>query len=290
MVSKEVLLQDAARQLNDVGVEDARSEARRLLCWALGVDLTGLFLCQNVEEEAGLRFQEALKRRLAREPLAFIVGEAGFWTLDLYTSPATLIPRGDSEALIEALLAQRLPKQMPLSILDLGTGTGCLLLAALSEFPLAWGLGVDLSPDAAALAAKNARRNALAERCAFIAGDWAGALSARFDIVFSNPPYIESDDIAGLMPEVAKYEPHRALDGGQDGLDAYRLLCRALPSLLNHDGIAILEMGIGQINAVSDFAQRCGLREIARHRDLGGVERALVLQFDRKSVGAESLF
>lgn len=290
VVSKNTLLQDASHRLEGVGIEDGRFEARHLLCWALGCDLTGLFMCTDIAPEVQARFEGALQRRLAREPLAFITGETGFWTLDLYTSPATLIPRGDSEALIEALLAQSLPRDHFLKILDLGTGTGCLLLSALSEFPQAWGLGVDVAPEAAQLARRNAERNGLAQRSAFIAGDWVAALSGQFDVIFSNPPYIESDDIAALMPEVAQYEPHRALDGGQDGLDAYRLLCRALPSLLVEQGLVIFEMGIGQIDAVSSFAAQCGLHEIARHNDLGGVARALVLQFNGKSVGAERVF
>ncbi|MDP3315278.1 MAG: HemK/PrmC family methyltransferase, partial [Devosia sp.] len=159
----------------------------------------------------------------------------------------------------------------------LGTGTGCLLLAVLAERPDAWGVGIDLSPAAAALASRNARANALAGRAAFLAGDWATALAGRFDLVLSNPPYIPTADMAGLMPEVAAHEPARALDGGTDGLDAYRRITAALPELLAPGGMAVLELGIGQDASVPALAQAAGLRTVALRPDLGGVPRALVL-------------
>ncbi len=280
MMAKDDLLREASQALEQAGIEDARREARLLLCWATGRDLGGLLSLDGVEPAQKSRFAEALKRRLNREPLAFITGETGFWTLDLETGRDTLIPRADSEALIEALLDVCPDRNAPLSILDLGTGTGCLLLAALSEYPQATGVGVDLSLQAAALARRNSVRTGLEKRTAFLAGSWADALNARFDVVLSNPPYIETGDLAGLMPEVLQYEPARALDGGTDGLDAYRILCAALPALLVPGGYAILEMGIGQIDAVSALGVASGLRDVAHKADLGGIERALVLQSD----------
>lgn len=282
MMAKDDLLREASQALEQAGVEDARREARLLLCWATGRDLGGLLSLDDVEPAQELRFAEALKRRLEREPLAFITGETGFWTLDLETGRDTLIPRADSEALIEALLDVCPDRNEPISILDLGTGTGCLLLAALSEYPQARGVGVDLSPQAAALARRNAIRTGLRKRSVFLAGSWADALNARFDVVLSNPPYIETGDLAGLMPEVLQYEPARALDGGTDGLDAYRILCAALPTLLVPGGYGILEMGIGQIDAVSALGVSSGLRDVAHRADLGGIERALVLQSDAR--------
>jgi release factor glutamine methyltransferase len=163
-------------------------------------------------------------------------------------------------------------------VLDLGTGTGCLLLAVLAERPQAFGVGVDLVPGAAALAAGNAARNGLADRAAFLAGDWAASLSGRFDLVLSNPPYIESAAIAGLMPEVARHEPRSALDGGADGLAAYRHLAAILPGLLAPGGAAVLELGAGQRRAVEALARGAGLVPSACRMDLGGVERALVLR------------
>ncbi|MBF0861200.1 peptide chain release factor N(5)-glutamine methyltransferase [Gluconobacter kanchanaburiensis] len=278
MMAKDDLLREASEALEQAGIEDARREARLLLGWATDRDLGGLLSLDNVCPEQALRFSDGLKRRLKREPLAFITGETGFWTLDLETGRDTLIPRADSESLIEAALNVQPDRNAPLSILDLGTGTGCLLLAALSEYPHATGLGVDLAPEAAALARRNSIRTGLSERCFFMAGNWTDSLHGRFDIVLSNPPYIETGDLAGLMPEVVSYEPARALDGGADGLDAYRILCGLLPGILVPEGYAILEMGIGQIDAVSALGASNGLREVARRTDLGGVERALVLQ------------
>ncbi len=164
-------------------------------------------------------------------------------------------------------------------ILDLGTGTGCLLLAALTEFPAAFGVGVDRVPDAAALAGRNARATGLAGRCAMVCADWAAPLAGRFDLVLSNPPYIESETIAGLMPEVALHEPRSALDGGADGLDAYRALLAALPDLLAPGGVAVLELGVGQADRVAALACAAGFRAPALRHDLGGIARAAVLTF-----------
>jgi release factor glutamine methyltransferase len=165
------------------------------------------------------------------------------------------------------------------SILDLGTGTGCLLLAALVEFPAAFGVGVDLLPEAAALATRNARATGLAARCAMLCADWAAPLAGRFDVVLANPPYIESKTIAGLMPEVARHEPRSALDGGVDGLDAYRALLACLPGLLAPGGVAVLELGAGQSAPVAALAGDAGFRPPALHLDLGGIARAAVLVF-----------
>ena len=283
MTAKDALLRQATNDLQKAGIEDPRREAWLLLGWATGRDLAGLFSLTAVSGVDANRFEQAVTRRVAREPLAFIVGETGFWTLDFHTTPDTLIPRGDSEALIEALLAVRPDHGAPLKMLDLGTGTGCLLLSALSEYPRAWGVGVDLSAGAAALARRNAVRNGLQDRSCFLAGNWDSALAGRFDVVISNPPYIESADVPDLMPEVSHYEPARALDGGQDGLDAYRLLCQALRSRLVPGGHAILEMGLGQIDAVSAIGRANGLQEVARQNDLGGIARALVLQWPENS-------
>lgn len=276
---KITLLKQAGERLFQAGIEDAASEARLLLCWASNCTRIELMQRDDIPNDVVEKFQQAIQRRSAREPVAFITGEKGFWTLDLHVSPETLIPRGDSETLLEALLHHRPNRQKVQSILDLGTGTGCLLLAALTEYPQAWGLGVDVAPGAAALARRNARRNGLSERAAFIAGDWAAAIRGRFDVVLSNPPYIEHAEMALLMPDVAEYEPHRALDGGNDGLTAYRILCRSLPHLLSEQGCAVLELGIGQAQAVTALAESEGLKVLECRKDLGGVERALVLAF-----------
>ena len=223
------------------------------------------------------QFADLLARRVAHEPMAFLVGSQGFWTLELAVSPATLIPRPDSETLIEAAMAAFPDRAAVRRVLDLGTGTGCLLLAALVEFPAAFGVGIDLVADAASLATRNAAANGLADRAAFLCGDWAGAIAGSFDLILSNPPYIETTDIAGLMPEVARFEPASALDGGADGLDAYRIIVPMLPNLLAPGGVAILELGQGQADAVAALARTAGFTTVTRD-DLGGTARAAILR------------
>lgn len=174
----------------------------------------------------------------------------------------------------------------PKRVLDLGTGTGALLLAVLSEVPQATGVGVDLKPEAAALAARNAARLGLSPRATFLAGDWATALDARFDVVLSNPPYIAADEIPALMPEVARHEPASALDGGADGLEAYRAITIALPQLLSPGGVAVLELGQGQAEPVAALAQAAGLSVAGLRADLSGISRAILLESGQKAIGA----
>jgi release factor glutamine methyltransferase len=270
----------AGQVLRAAAIESPRLEARLLLGHAMGATAEALLRDPGapVPPEAAARFRAALTARLDSVPVAHILGTQGFWTLDLAVSPATLIPRPDSESLVEAALDAFPDAGAKLRVLDLGTGTGCLLLAVLAERPRAFGVGVDLVPGAAALAASNAARNRLADRAAFLAGDWAASLSGRFDLVLSNPPYIQSAAIAGLMPEVARHEPRSALDGGADGLAAYRHLAAILPGLLAPWGAAVLELGAGQRDAVEALARGAGLVPSACRTDLGGVERALVLR------------
>lgn len=274
----------AGQMLRAAAIENPRLEARLLLAHAMGRTTEALLRDPGaaVPPEAIPRFRAALDQRMARLPMARILGRAGFWTLELEVGAETLIPRADSETLIEAVLEAGI---MPRRILDLGTGTGCLLLAALSEFPAAWGLGLDLRPEAAMLAARNASRNGLSVRAVFAAGDWGAALAGRFDLILSNPPYIESAAIPGLMPEVARYEPASALDGGADGLAAYRLILSDLPRLLAPGGLAVLELGEGQGPAVSVLARAEGLLVAGQKADLAGIDRALILKFSEKPVG-----
>lgn len=263
-----------ATRLEAAGIEEPRREARILLAAALDTDTTGLLLRDEVDPAA---FATHLARRAAREPLAYITGTREFWGLAIATSPATLIPRPDSETLIEAALGCLPDRQSIGRILDLGTGTGCLLLAALSEFPAAFGIGTDISPAACALAAGNARALGLGQRAAFLAGDWDAALDAKFDLILSNPPYIRTAELAGLMPEVRDYEPNSALNGGPDGLAAYRILIAALPGLLNQGGVAIYEIGANQQAGVTTIAETAGFA-VQPCADLAGHQRALILR------------
>lgn len=240
-----------------------------------GLDQAALLRDHGLNVDAA-SFRRMVARRVAREPLAYILGWQEFWSLRFRVSPATLIPRPDSETLIEAALAAR-PDGIG-RVLDLGTGTGCLLLAALSEMPAAWGLGVDRSPAAAALARDNAGTLGLGRRCAMMVADWAAPIAGRFDLVLSNPPYIESATVAGLMPEVALYEPGSALDGGADGLDAYRTIIGSLNRLLATGGLAVLEVGVGQHGAVCALAAAAGFGSVGMRADLAGIVRAVSIE------------
>ena len=291
------LLCAAGLRLHAAGLP--RREARLLLAHALSATPEALLRDAHAEIPAAdaARFEALLERRLTREPLALLLGSTGFWTLDLEVSGDTLIPRADSEALIELALRlmgastaqERQARAQAVApgprVLDLGTGTGCLLLALLAEWPAARGIGLDIQPGAAALAARNAARNGLAPRARFLAGRWADALDARFDLVISNPPYIESASVAGLMPEVSRHEPRTALDGGADGLDAYRAILADLPRLLAPGGYAILELGRGQGPDVARLAQAGGLEVSGMQADMGGIDRAIAFRMSDGAIG-----
>jgi release factor glutamine methyltransferase len=265
-------LAEITTRLKAAGIEEPRREARLILAAALGTSAAGLLARDEVDRSVYLPL---LTRREVREPLAYITGHREFWGLDFAVSPATLIPRPDSETLVEAVLDSGL---RPQAVLDLGTGTGCLLLAVLHEFPLAFGVGVDITPEAAALARENAQKLGFASRTAFMAGNWADALTGKFDLILSNPPYIESADIPRLMPEVADYEPLTALDGGADGLGAYARIISTLPRILHENGIAVLELGLGQAKFIRELAAQAGFTCTTR-QDLSGVERAALISF-----------
>ena len=208
--------------------------------------------------------------------MARLLGWREFWGLEFALSPDTLVPRPDTETLVEAVLAVRPDRAAPLLIADLGTGSGALLAALLSEYPRARGVGTDVSAAALAVAQANLARLSLAARARFVVSDWGGALGGGFDVVVVNPPYIPSADIAGLDPEVRDHEPRRALDGGPDGLCAYRRIVADLPRLLAPGGTAVLELGIAQHAAVGDLALAAGLSALEIVADLGGAPRALV--------------
>jgi release factor glutamine methyltransferase len=270
-------LREAAARLADTG-STARLDAELLMAHALGVSRSDLLL-RHLHDPVPAAFEPLLARRCGNEPVAYILGHAEFWSLDLAVTPAVLIPRGDSETLIVATHAAFADRPPPQRILDLGTGSGALLLAALSEFPQASGLGIDRSPAALAVARENARRTGLDGRARMAEGNWdvAGwaAELGQFDLILANPPYVE--DHAPLAAMVRDHEPHGALFAGPEGLDAYRALLPQLPGLLAPDGVALVEIGAAQAVAVAGIAAASGLT-VQVHRDLSGRERALELR------------
>jgi release factor glutamine methyltransferase len=271
------LLHEAAERLGRAGVDSARLDARILLARAMHMSREQLIaaLRQPSAIEAGA-FWAMTDRRAAREPLAYITGHKEFWSLDFKVGPGVLIPRPDTETLIEATLSRCLDRAAPLAIADLGSGSGAILVAALKEFPEAHGWGFERSQDALRYARSNLETHGLGSRAEIAGTDWNAVSSDGFDLVLSNPPYIPTAEIDGLEPEVRLYEPHAALDGGADGLDAYRSLAGILPQLLRPGGIALLELGQGQLTSVGPL-----FRDLETHPpvpDLAGIPRVLVLK------------
>jgi release factor glutamine methyltransferase len=259
------------------GTDSPALEARLLVAAALGTTNEQIIAWPEraVVADGLARLDELLRRRLMREPMAHILGRREFWSLDFTVTPDVLTPRPDSETLVAAVLDQLGDRGQALSILDLGTGTGCLLLALLSELPQATGVGIDASEAALAVARRNAGALQLTARAAFRQGNWTQDLDRRFDVVASNPPYIATSDLAGLSAEV-RCEPALALDGGYDGLAAYRALVPDLRRVLAPDGLVALEIGAGQASDVEGILVRGGLEPIARHTDLTRIVRCLL--------------
>ncbi|NJL50946.1 MAG: peptide chain release factor N(5)-glutamine methyltransferase, partial [Blastochloris sp.] len=222
-----------------------------------------------------------LARRLKREPMARLKGSREFWGLDLQLSAATLVPRPDTETLVEAVLHARPDRKASLGILDLGVGSGALIAALLTEYPNAFGVGTDRSVLALTTTCTNLERHGLAGRAGLVACDWGSALKGRFDVVVSNPPYIATAEIARLDPEVRDFDPAAALDGGVDGFEAYRAIVPDLPRLLQSDGVAVLEFGVGQHQAVAAIAADGGLRVMDVAADLAGRPRAMIVARSR---------
>ena len=264
----------ATTTLRAAGIAQPRLEARWLVEALLGERrLEG---ARALSGEERVRLDAALARRAAREPLDRIEGAREFWSLTFRLAPATLSPRPDSETLVSAALALLGDRARSWRLLDLGTGSGCLLLALLSELPAATGLGIDLAPAAVATATENAARLGLAARARFLVDDWAQGQAGPFDLVVSNPPYIQSGDLADLEPEVRNFDPALALDGGADGLAAYRALLPQARRLLAPGGWLVLELGQGQAAAVGDLAVAAGLTHVSTRDDLAGIARALI--------------
>jgi release factor glutamine methyltransferase len=268
-------------RLKAAAIDSAELDARILVGAALGLDLTGLIAAaaRPVTPDESMRLEDFARRRLAAEPVARILGFKEFWGLPLQLSAATLVPRPDTETVVELALELGRAEHPPLHrlrIADIGTGSGAILLALLSELPEACGVGTDISLAALQTARSNAARLGFTPRAAFIACDYAAALSGDFDLIVSNPPYIRSADIAGLASEVREYDPPAALDGGADGLDAYRALIPQAAGLLAPRGRLIVEAGLGQSGHIQGLMTAAGLMpERPPKADLAGVPRAV---------------
>ena len=260
-------------------IDTAELDARALMCAALGLDLTGLIAsaARGLTVAEIERLEDFAGRRLAGEPVARIIGTKEFWGLPLKLSADTLVPRPDTETVValglDILRATTISRP---KIVDLGTGSGAILLALLSELPNALGVGTDISQYALRTARKNAAALGLAGRAGFVACDYGAALSGSFDLIVSNPPYVRSSDIAGLAREVREHDPHRALDGGEDGLGAYRRLIPEATRLLGMGGALVVEAGYGQSGQIQALMRAEGLTLSRSPKiDLAGIPRAI---------------
>ena len=279
-------MRDTAVALTAAGIDNARFEARLLLAEASGLTIEQLVargtdaVPANVVEMA----RSLTARRVRREPMAYILGEREFWGLPFKVSPAVLVPRPDSETLIEAVLSLMPDRARAWRILDLGLGSGCLLLTLLREYPQARGVGLEASAEALAVAQENANALGVADRAQLIEGDWRRtgwaeallqALGGPFDLVVSNPPYIASAAVPKLMPEVSSFEPRLALDGGAEGFDAYQVIIAASPRLVTAGGFMAVEVGEGQVPEITRLFSAAGLSPQPAWKDLGGIDRVV---------------
>jgi release factor glutamine methyltransferase len=269
-----------ADALAQSGFDEARRRARRLAAAALDLSPAEVLARTDrvITNDEGERVAAMLRRTLAHEPLSRILGAREFWGLDFLLSPDTLDPRPETETIVEAMLARVSERGRAYRFLDLGTGTGCLLLALLSEYPAATGIGVDLASGAVDTASRNAERLGLRSRAEFVVGDWGKRLDEAFDVIVANPPYIASGELAALPPEVRDYDPSLALDGGADGVAAYRAIAAELPRLLVPGGFFACEIGAGQESAVAGIISAAGLVISNVLPDLAGIPRCVVAQ------------
>jgi release factor glutamine methyltransferase len=274
---------EARRILREAGIETPELDARLLLCHAAGLTHEASIARRDepLRPEEAARFDAAIGRRLAREPVSRIIGAREFYGRAFLVGPETFDPRPDTETLIEialAIAAAREGRKRPLRLLDLGTGTGCILVTLLAELPEARGVGTDISRKALAIAAANAKHLGVAPRASFIAADWLDGVEGPFDLIVSNPPYIASAEIAGLAAGVSAYDPHLALDGGPDGLAAYRKIAARAGEVLAQAGRLLVEIGASQGEEVAAIFGAIGLKVARPRPDLAGRPRVVVAE------------
>lgn len=278
-------LTEGEAALTAAGIDNPRNQARLLLGHVLGITPAQVFARADDDiASANLKtYYALLSARCEGTPLAHLTGRREFWSMDFHVTPATLIPRPDTETLVELVESAFKDRSPPKTILDLGTGSGCILMALLSVFEDADGVGLDMSKDACRIASANARALGFEKRARIVEGTWEDGIDGTFDLIVSNPPYIPSADIEMLDVDVRAHEPMGALDGGADGLDTYRSLIPAVIPALSDDGMVVFEVGIGQADEVLKIASVCGLIPGPRRKDLAGIERAV--SFYKKGVG-----
>jgi release factor glutamine methyltransferase len=279
------LRRDAVQMLRDANIENPEADARLLLLHTAKIDAAKFISFENEAASSDLiaSYERLIARRMAGEPVSRILGEKEFWSLRFTLGSETLVPRPETETVVEAALAEIEDRQSALAILDLGTGTGAILAALLTELPNATGIAVDRSEAALRVARENFRNLSLDARVSCLCGDWASAIGGTFDLIVSNPPYIASKELALLSPEVRDHDPRLALEAGAEGLDAYKSIINQLGERLAAEGSAVLELGQGQEEAVSALVRANGKLEVAgrARKDLAGIPRALVIHVKR---------
>lgn len=268
-------LAEATARLRAAGIESARLDARLLLACAMKVPADAVFAGGELRPDQNEQFGALLARRAAREPLAYITGDKEFWSLSFAVGPGVLIPRPETETLVEAAL-RRFDAQALLRVLDIGTGSGCLLISFLTERPKATGVGIDASKAALAWASRNALCLGVAPRSRLEEASWEPAGANRFDVILVNPPYLKAAEFEASEPEIRLWEPHSALVGGKDGLGSIRTLAPVLGHLLTDDGRAFVEIGMGQAPPATEILTLAGLDVHEVIADLSGIPRCLI--------------
>ena len=277
--SVKVILEWAKEKLLEAQIESSILDARLLLGFALGTPQERFYGSEDeiLTKTQADNYIKIIERRCKREPVSRIIGTRGFWNLTLKINQSSLDPRPDSEVLIESILKTFPEKSDKLKFIDFGTGTGCLLLSALNEFPNSSGVGVDISKECVKIARENAALNGLSRRALFIESDWGGEVTDKFDVIIANPPYLQSDTIPTLDPEVKNFDPHIALNGGPDGLSCYRKLAPQFVAALKEKGLIFLEIGYDQMESVANIMEHSGFKCLHINQDLGKRDRCLVL-------------
>lgn len=265
-------------RLKSGGIESSQLDARVLMAYVLGCAPEELIRYdrQLLDEQSHIQLCDLIERRIEGEPVAYLVGEKEFWSRPFFVEQGVLIPRPDTETVVETILSSVVERKKPLSILDLGAGTGCILISLLKELPHASGVGVDVSEVALCIAAKNAMRHGVSDRISWISSDWLGNVNDSFDIIVANPPYIDADDYCGLDRSIRDFEPYLALVGGSDGLGAYREICKGAADHLKPKGTIYLEIGHQQAADVSQLLRASNMIVVDIVKDLSQNDRCVV--------------